>query len=84
MLRKSFKVVFTLPQDICALRDHTRRFIADQVIPLENDERQTPYGPSEMLRRELVERARAAGLLTRMRLARWGSGSEPCRKGGGV
>lgn len=55
---------FTLPPDICELRDHTRRFIAEQVIPLENDARQSLHGPTEALRRELVERARAAGLLT--------------------
>ena len=55
---------FTLPPDICELRDRTRRFIAEQVIPLENDARQSPHGPDEALRRELVERARIAGLLT--------------------
>ena len=55
---------FTLAPDICELRDRTRRFIAEQVIPLENDERQSSHGPSEALRRELVSRARAAGLLT--------------------
>jgi acyl-CoA dehydrogenase len=55
---------FTLSPDICELRDRTRRFIAEHVIPLENDERQSHHGPSEELRRELVERARAAGLLT--------------------
>ena len=55
---------FTIPQDICELRDRTRRFIAEQVIPLENDARQSHHGPSEELRRELVQRARAFGLLT--------------------
>jgi acyl-CoA dehydrogenase len=55
---------FTLPPDICELRDRTRRFIAEQVIPLENDARQSRHGPDEALRRELVERARFAGLLT--------------------
>lgn len=55
---------FSLPPEICELRDRTRRFIAEQVIPLENDGRHTPHGPMEELRRELVERARAAGLLT--------------------
>ena len=37
------------------------QIIAEQVIPLENDERQSSHGPSEALRRELVGRARAAG-----------------------
>ena len=55
---------FTLPPDICELRDRTRRFIAEQVIPLENDARQSRHGPEEALRRELIERGRAAGLLT--------------------
>ena len=34
------------------------------MIPLEKDARQSHHGPEEELRRELVERARAAGLLT--------------------
>lgn len=55
---------FELPASVRELRDRTRRFIAEQVIPLEDDPRQGPHGPSEALRRELVERARAAGLLT--------------------
>jgi len=55
---------FSLPPEISELRDRTRRFIAEQVIPLENDGRHTHHGPTEELRRELVERARAAGLLT--------------------
>ena len=55
---------FELPAPVRELRDRTRRFIAEQVIPLENDPRQGAHGPSEALRRELVERARAAGLLT--------------------
>ena len=55
---------FDLSLEICELRDRTRGFIAEQVIPLENDERQSSHGPSEALRLELVSRARAAGLLT--------------------
>ena len=55
---------FSLPPEILALRDQTRQFIAEQVIPLETDPRQSSHGPSEELRRELVARARAAGLLT--------------------
>ena len=54
---------FSLPPDLIALRDRTRRFIAEQVIPLENDVRQDAHGPSEALRREVVDRARRAGLL---------------------
>ena len=55
---------FSLTPEIRELRDRTRQFIAEQVIPLENDERQSSHGPSEALRRELVARARTAGLLT--------------------
>lgn len=55
---------FSLSPELQALRDKTRAFIAEQVIPLENDARQSRHGPDEALRRELVERARVAGLLT--------------------
>ena len=46
------------------LQERTRRFIADEVIPMENDPRQDSHGPSEALRNDLVARARAHGLLT--------------------
>jgi acyl-CoA dehydrogenase len=46
------------------LRDKTRAFIAEKVIPLEAEAKPDEHGPSEDLRRELVVRARAAGLLT--------------------
>jgi acyl-CoA dehydrogenase len=55
---------FSLSSELAELRDRARIFIADQVIPLEGDPRHGRHGPSEELRRELVERARAAGLLT--------------------
>jgi acyl-CoA dehydrogenase len=55
---------FSLTPELRALRDKTRQFIAEQVIPLEGDARQSHHGPDEALRRELVARARAAGLLT--------------------
>lgn len=55
---------FSLDQQLLELQQRTREFIAEQVIPLEFDSRQTPHGPTEELRNELVERARAAGLLT--------------------
>jgi acyl-CoA dehydrogenase len=55
---------FTLTPRLLDLQQRTRRFIAHEVIPLEGDVRQTPHGPSEALRAELVERARRAGLLT--------------------
>ena len=55
---------FEISPDLAALRERTRQFIAEQVIPLEDDPRQGPHGPSEGLRNELVARARVAGLLT--------------------
>ena len=55
---------FSLPSEIEALRDRTRQFIAEQVIPLENDARQGSHGPHRALRDELIARARSEGLLT--------------------
>lgn len=55
---------FSLSPDIIELRDRTRAFIAEQIIPFERDPRIGSHGPSEDLRRELVALARAAGLLT--------------------
>ncbi|WP_434223286.1 acyl-CoA dehydrogenase family protein [Sinimarinibacterium thermocellulolyticum] len=46
------------------LQARTRQFIAEQVIPLENDPLQGAHRPEEALRAELVARARKAGLLT--------------------
>ncbi|WP_028078969.1 acyl-CoA dehydrogenase family protein [Solimonas soli] len=55
---------FSLSPRLVELQQRTRAFIAEQVMPLENDPRQGPHGPDEALRSELVERARRAGLLT--------------------
>lgn len=55
---------FSLSDDLLALQLKTRRFIAEQIIPMEDDPEQTPHGPSEQLKRALVEKARAVGLLT--------------------
>lgn len=55
---------FSLPSELIELRDRTRTFIADRIIPLEKDKRQTAHGPSAELRNELVALARNAGLLT--------------------
>jgi alkylation response protein AidB-like acyl-CoA dehydrogenase len=54
---------FDLGADLQALQARIRTFIADEVIPLESDPRRTPHGPTEELRRELTEKALAAGLL---------------------
>ena len=55
---------FDLSPELLELRERTRRFIAEQVIPLEDDARQDHHGPAPALRAELVARARSAGLLT--------------------
>ena len=55
---------FSLSPALRELKEATRRFIAEAVVPLENDLRQSTHGPDEALRRELVARARQAGLLT--------------------
>ncbi|MCW8279093.1 acyl-CoA dehydrogenase [Pseudomonas sp. PCH199] len=55
---------FSLAPEQLALRDKTQAFIRDVVMPYERDPRRTPHGPDLSLRQELVEHARAAGLLT--------------------
>ncbi|ACY14204.1 acyl-CoA dehydrogenase family protein [Haliangium ochraceum] len=55
---------FSLSPELQALRERTRAFIRDVVMPYENDPRQGPHGPAEALRDELVAAARDAGLLT--------------------
>lgn len=55
---------FSLTPALKSLQDEVRTFIAEQIIPLEKDPRQTAHGPSEELREELVSLARKAGLLT--------------------
>jgi alkylation response protein AidB-like acyl-CoA dehydrogenase len=55
---------FAIAPELEALKGRIRAFIADEIIPLESDPRRTPHGPTEELRRELQERARAAGLLS--------------------
>jgi acyl-CoA dehydrogenase len=55
---------FDLSDELRALQERTRAFIAQEVIPLESEQGPHEHGPSEALRSELVERARKAGLLT--------------------
>lgn len=57
-------ISFELPQELAALQARVRSFIADEVIPLESDARQGAHGPHDSLRRELLARARSAGLLS--------------------
>ncbi|MEZ0578050.1 acyl-CoA dehydrogenase family protein [Nocardioides sp. MH1] len=55
---------FEVPAETAALAERIRAFVTDEVVPYEKDPRLTQHGPTEDLRRELVEKARTAGLLT--------------------
>ena len=63
---------FSLSEDLTALKRRVEKFVADEVIPRERDPRQDAHGPSDELRRELVGRARAAGLLSPHGPREWG------------
>ena len=55
---------FSLTDELVGLQLCVRKFIREEVIPLENDPRQDSHGPHEELRFELIEKARSAKLLT--------------------
>ncbi|MEU0542439.1 acyl-CoA dehydrogenase family protein [Nocardia sp. NPDC005978] len=55
---------FTIPADLAAERDRVRQFVIDKIVPYERDPRLTQHGPTDELRQELVELARAEKLLT--------------------
>lgn len=55
---------FDLSPELGELRERVRRFVADEVIPAEFDSRQTPHGPTDEFRCELVAKAKRAGLLS--------------------
>ena len=55
---------FSISPELIALRDQTRQFITQKIIPFEGDPRETPHGPSPELRQTLVEFAKKEGLLT--------------------
>ncbi|MDP3519912.1 MAG: acyl-CoA dehydrogenase family protein [Hydrogenophaga sp.] len=55
---------FRLSDELIELQQRTREFIKTEVVPLETEQAPHEHGPSESLRRELVERTRKAGLLT--------------------
>src|SRR5579884_2741030 len=63
---------FSLPAELVALKERTEAFVREQVIPYESDPRQTPHGPEDGLRRELIARGRAAGLLAPHVGREWG------------
>ncbi|MDP3513445.1 MAG: acyl-CoA dehydrogenase family protein [Sulfuritalea sp.] len=54
---------FSIPPYLLDLQSRIRAFVAEEVIPNEADPRQHPHGPDDQLRRELIVKARAAGLL---------------------
>ncbi len=55
---------FTLSAEQRDLQQRVRDFIAETIIPYEKDPRCGTHGPSEDLRRELIAKAKAAGLLS--------------------
>lgn len=55
---------FSLSPELRDLQARVRAFIADEIIPMESDPRQTSHGPTPELRADLTAKARKAGLLT--------------------
>ena len=55
---------FALPENVLALRERVGRFIRDEVMPFETDERWNDHGVAESLRQELILRAAKQGLLS--------------------
>lgn len=55
---------FSLPPHLTELQTKVRSFIRGKVIPFESDSRQDSHGPHESLRKDLIDLARAEGLLT--------------------
>src|SRR5438105_10233924 len=63
---------FSLSDELTELKERTERFVREQILPYEDDKRQTAHGPAEELRRELVGRGRRAGLLSPHVGPEWG------------
>lgn len=55
---------FNLTPELSALQARIRRFIADEIIPLESDPRCTAHGPDAALCQQLIDKARRAELLS--------------------
>jgi len=55
---------FSVPPALAELGEQVRAFVAESIVPFERDPRLTQHGPTDALRDELVELARARGLLT--------------------
>jgi len=63
---------FEIPGELRALEARVAAFIREEIVPAEADSRQLFHGPTDELRLELVEKARAAGLLSPHISAEWG------------
>src|SRR5229473_3259675 len=63
---------FTIPDEIIALKERTERFVHDEILPREGDQRQTAHGLTEEFRLELVALARQAGLVAPHVGREWG------------
>src|SRR5882724_949124 len=63
---------FTIPDELVELKERTERFVREEILPREADKRQTPHGPTEEFRRELVALARNAGLVAPHVGREWG------------
>ena len=63
---------FSLTPELAALKARTEAFIRDVVIPYEGEPREGGHGLDDSLKRELMARAREAGLLSPHVGARWG------------
>src|ERR1700739_3072336 len=55
---------FALFAELAELKESTESFVREEILPYENDARQTAHGPAEELRRELVGLGRRAGVLS--------------------
>ena len=63
---------FSLTPRMQDLRDRTRAFVTDKIIPFERDPRRTSHGPTDELRLEMNALARHAGLLSPHVAEQWG------------
>ncbi|MFG1463338.1 acyl-CoA dehydrogenase family protein [Xanthobacter sp. DSM 24535] len=63
---------FALPQELVTQEARTAAFVREEILPFEADPRRTAHGPTDDLRLDLVEKARAAGLLSPHVPREWG------------
>src|SRR5882672_10928277 len=63
---------FSLSDELLELKERTERFVRERILPFEDDPRQTPHGPTEEFRRDLVALGRRAGLLSPHVGREWG------------